>query len=86
MKTVTTNFRTGDENYLLLRRFAADEGMSVNEYLNYLVNEEIRRKPLGAKRREKKKSFYDALLEFAQEPVRAEPMGLSSLDEEIYSV
>jgi len=86
MKTVTTNFRVPDENYLLLRRLAVEEGMSVNEYLNYLVAEELRRKPLGAKKKEKKKDFYKAMLEFAQEPVKAEPMGLSALDEEIYSV
>lgn len=85
MNTVITNFRTDKDNYDLLRRFAADYGVSINEYLNLLVSEDIRSRPMGAKTKEIiKKSTYDALLEFATKSYKSKPMDLSPLDNEIY--
>lgn len=85
MNTIVTNFRTNEINYDLLRRFAADYGVSINKYLNNLVAEDIRSRPLGMKINKKvTKDFYDAMLEFANQPHKNNPMSLSSLDEEIY--
>lgn len=85
MNTVVTNFRTNEINYDLLRRFAAEYGVSINEYLNRLVSEDIRSRPLGTKIDKKiTKDFYDAMLEFADQPYKNMPMSLSPLDEEIY--
>jgi hypothetical protein len=85
MKIVTTNFRIEEDDYRMLKTFAAEEGVSVNEYLKMLVKEEVRRKPLGAKKTGKRMDFYDALLELATEPFEPGPMmGLSKLDKEIY--
>ena len=85
MNTVVTNFRTNEINYDLLRRFAADDGKSINQYLNELVIEDIRNRPLGIKAKKAiTKDFYDAMLEFASKPFKSQPMNLSSLDEEIY--
>lgn len=85
MNTVVTNFRIDETNYDLLRRFAADYRVSINKYLNRLVSEDIRLRPLGIKINKKiTKDFYDAILEFADQPHKREPLTMSPLDEEIY--
>ncbi|MBI5358835.1 hypothetical protein HZB69_04390 [Candidatus Amesbacteria bacterium] len=85
MNTITTNFRTDVVNYDLLRRFAADYGVSINEYLNRLVTEDLRGRPLGIKIKKKiVKNTYDALLDFAGQSSAGKPMRLSAIDEEIY--
>jgi hypothetical protein len=84
MNTVITNFRTDEINYGLLRRFAADYGVSINKYLQRLVAEDIRSRPLGAKIKKIQKNTYDALLDFANRSFINKPMGLSAIDEEIY--
>jgi hypothetical protein len=85
MNTVTTNFRTNEFNYNLLRRFAAELNISINEYLNRLVADDIRSRPLGIKiNKTVTKDFYDAMLDFAQQTLSGKPMSLSPLDQEIY--
>jgi hypothetical protein len=85
MNTVITNFRTDEVNYGLLRRFAADSGVSINKYLNRLVSEDLRSRPLGMKLKKRiEKDFYDAMLEFADQTYKNKPMSLSTLDAELY--
>ena len=86
MNLITTNLRMDFTDYQWLKHAAVDARMSVNEYLNTLVKDIRVGKALGVTVKKQKETLAKALLELASEPYERRPMGLSALDEEIYSI
>ena len=88
-KMIVTNLRMKEENWLQVKSVAADMGMSVNEYLNYITQNETSkamfRKPVK-KLRKTKKSIFDALLTLANDKSPNKPMGSSDEDDIIYDI
>jgi len=78
-KMVVTNLRVSRADWLQLKVLAAEEGMSVNEYVNFMLQDYAKKKEFP--RKANRRSFYD-LLEIAK--IKDKPMGLSKDDEVIY--
>ncbi|MBI4066784.1 hypothetical protein HY407_00220 [Candidatus Gottesmanbacteria bacterium] len=88
---VTTNVRIPKNQYMQAKNNAADLDMSLNEYINTLIEEDTKntffghkgKKVTGAK---KEDSPYQALLDLAKKPYKPEPMGASEDDKIIYGI
>lgn len=79
-KKIVTNLRIDEEKWLQIKSQASEMGMSVNEYINYLITD------LSTKR--------ELITDFDKAPIwqlpeihkkiKSKPMGLSEDDEIIY--
>lgn len=79
-KMVVSNLRIKREDWLQLKVFAAEEGMSINEYVNFMIQDYAKKKQFPKK--VGKRSIWD-LSRFEKIPI--EPMGeLSEDDKAIY--
>ena len=86
-KIVVTNLRIGEANYLAVKALAAEEGLSVNEYLNMIIWEYSGRKQLGIKPGKKSrgmKRFWEIYKIMEGKPGRG--MGASEDDKLIYGI
>lgn len=87
-KMVVTNWRTDVDTYSRAKSWAAGLGMSVNEYINYVVDVVGRSEFLGVKPRLGKKVVkrdpYAPMWELLRKPYRRVPMSLSDEDKAIY--
>lgn len=88
-KIITTNLRIPDYNWLELKTLAAGGGVSVNEFLNILINEyalkHVMAPDIKIKKSKKSKNIWAALRDLAQTPSTNEPLGkLSEEDMVIY--
>lgn len=85
-KTVVTNLRIPQDTWHEVKSIAAQEGVSVNKYINQLIDITTTKRTLGKnlkKIRPPKKSIFEALRELAKIP--NEPFGeLSEDDKFIY--
>ena len=91
-KIVTTNLRIPDYNWLELKALAANQGISVNEYLNRLIDEcavkyavapDIVR--VGKKKQRRPKNIWEALLQLSKMKSKDKSLGpLSDEDKAIY--
>lgn len=79
-KMVVTNLRIDKHDWLQLKVSAAEQGMSVNEYVNFMIQDYAKKKQFP-KKTNKKRSFYD-LSKIAK--IKDTPMGISKDDEVIY--
>ncbi len=90
MKTVTTNWRTDEGTYANARAWAASLGMSVNEYISYVMQTVQRSEFLGLKPRIAKKRTqkdpYEPLWKLLKKPYERKPMGASEEDKIIYDI
>lgn len=87
-KIVVSNVRFPYHQWQQVRSAAADLGMSINEYFQYLSNVDQIKKMTGLKKNPKKKSGYEALdklLEFAKTH-KGKPMGANNDDKAIYGI
>lgn len=86
-KIIVSNLRTPEDDWLQVKIRAAELNMSVNEYLNWLVQKDIVRAQLEPKeKRKKKKSIYALLFELANKKYKRKPMGASEDDKAIYDI
>ena len=83
-KIVTTNLRIPDYNLLELKTLAAGQGVSVNEYINRLINEyaikHVMAPDIKIRKLRKEKSVWEALRNLSKS-VKKEPLGELSDDE-----
>lgn len=86
-KIITTNLRIPEESYSLVKILAAEAKMSVNEYINRLLEEGTMKKQLGFKRDKRRKSekyFWE--IPRIMENEHYNPMGWSEDDKAIYGI
>lgn len=78
-KKVVTNLRIDREDLLQIKAMAAELGMSVNEYVNYLV------KDLSAKRELLGEKFVSPIWKLSEisRRVKVKPLGKSSSEDKI---
>lgn len=84
---VISNIRMPEADWLQVKAAAGDLGMSINQYLNFVVEKctftrSLSKKPQKIKL--KHASLWD--LPMLVKNIKNKPMGLSKEDEEIYSV
>lgn len=78
---VVTNLRIPRTDWLQIRALAAEVGMSVNEYINFLIKDSSLRKELAE---EIKKEVNDLPIWELDKIVTAKGKGLTNQDEIIY--
>ncbi len=87
-KPFVTNLRIDPNVYLLVKSMAGEAGVSVNQYLNSLVQESIGEKQLGikktAKKKRKEKDFWEMFKIMEKTP--CQPMEASEDDKIIYGI
>jgi len=81
-KMVVTNLRMEENDYLQAKQMAAEMGMSMNEYFNYLSKV----LPANLIFDIKSKDPYQDLLKLAKSKSAGQGMGASEEDEIIYGV
>lgn len=88
-KIVVSNVRFPYHDWMIVKSAAAEMGMSINDYFQYLSNTETINKMTGNKKKKlTKKSGYeamDALLKFAKTH-KGKPMGANEDDKIIYGI
>lgn len=86
-KKIVTNLRIEEMDWLQVKAEAAEEGLSVNEYINTIIKEAAARMELAlgkqAPLREKRYSIWN-LPKLAK--IKDKPMGLSRQDKIIYGL
>ena len=90
-KMVVTNLRIPQENWLQVKAEAAQYGISVNDYIQRLIDEKSRKtffayKEKGVKRQAKKRRLYQPLWDIIDKPYNRKPMGASEDDKIIYGI
>lgn len=85
---VTTNLRIPRFNWLQVKALAGEAEMSLNEYINYIINlaSKARQLSVGFKKIPLKPLKRDSVWEWPDlaKKLKAHPMGLSPDDELIY--
>lgn len=85
-KKIVTNLRIDEQDWLEVKAIAAEQGMSINEYLNFLIKDVSLRSSLGipkkSKKTKKKEEIWDRWEALSKMP--SEPMDLSEDDKIIY--
>lgn len=86
-KMIISNIRIPKNDWLQVKAAAGELGMSVNQYINYVIErfatmKELSEELVGKKR--KQSSIWD-LPKIAKQ-IKMKPLGLSKEDEEIYGV
>lgn len=79
-KKIVTNLRIDEADWLQVKTKAAELGMSVNEYINYLIRDLSTKLELAVP---EKDSFLLKLSEISKK-FKPKPMGLSEIDKIIY--
>lgn len=86
-KIVVSNLRTPQEDWIQVKIRAAELNMSVNEYLQWLVQKDIMKAQLESpKKKTTRKSIYKLLFELANKKYKRKPMGASEEDKAIYDI
>jgi hypothetical protein len=88
-KIVVSNVRFPYEDWLIVKSGAANMGMSINEYFQYLSNREVIRQITGTKKaipHTSRAKAFEALLKFANRKVKGKPMGANEDDKIIYGI
>lgn len=84
---IVTNVRIDQNRYIQLKLRAAELGMSVNAYLNWLVQRDVSKAQFPQpKKAKKKKDIYGALWELAHKRHKYKPMSVSEDDKIIYGI
>lgn len=87
-KMVVTNVRMPREDWLRAKAAAGEAGMSVNEYINYIVDRYSTFKTVPALRSKRSSAKRPSIWDLPEvvHRIKQKPMGWSAEDEEIYSV
>lgn len=88
-KKIVTNLRIDENDWLQVKTIAAELGMSVNEYINYLLQNTTSKAQFGYPKKSKKrsgKSIYDLLPSLLKKQYRRKTFELSEDDKIIYGV
>lgn len=84
---VVTNVRVDHNRYTQLKVRAGELGMSLNAYMNWLIQRDITKAQFTFPKKEKKrKSIYDAMWNLAHKKYKYKPMGASEDDKAIYGI
>lgn len=83
-KMMVTNLRMEENDYLQAKQMAAELGMSLNEYFNYICKDSVKKALFGesVNNKKRKKSFFEAMEKIARMPNK--PMGMREEDKAIY--
>ena len=84
-KKIVTNLRIDETDWLQIKATAGEQGMSINEYINYIIKEMSAKSELALDKEnldEKKKYSIWNLADLAKIP--SKPMGMSEEDKIIY--
>lgn len=86
-KIITTNLRIPEESYSLVKVLAVEAKMSVNEYINRLLEEGTMKKQLGIKKDRigRDENFFWEIPRI-MENSHYNPMGWSEDDKAIYGI
>ncbi|KKQ77623.1 MAG: hypothetical protein US99_C0037G0003 [Candidatus Daviesbacteria bacterium GW2011_GWF2_38_6] len=88
-RKIVTNLRIDENDWLQVKTVAAELGMSVNEYINYLLQNIVPKAQFGYPKKSKirkRKSIYDLLPVLLQGKHKKEGFELSEDDKIIYGV
>lgn len=87
-RKIVTNLRIDENDWLQVKTVAAELGMSVNEYINYLIQNTVSKAQFGypKKTRIQRKSIYDLLPVLLRSKHKKESFELSEDDKIIYGV
>lgn len=88
---IVTNLRIDKDDWLQLRAMAAERGMSVNEYINFLTQNAVSKAQFGYPEKlkidtKKRKSIYDLLPSLLKMESKKDAFELSEDDKIIYGV
>lgn len=88
---IVTNLRIDKDDWLQLKAMAAELGMSVNEYINFLAQNAVSKAQFGYPKKfkidmKKRKSIYDLLPSLLKEKQKKDAFELSEDDKIIYGV
>ena len=86
---IVTNLRMNEANYLAVKVLAAEEGMSVNEYLNTLILDTAGKMQLGIKPKRKlnkEEKFWDIPNICKSKKLKPEANFFSDDDKTIYGI
>lgn len=81
-KKIVTNLRIDEEDWIQIKILAAESNMSVNEYVNWILNISISKASLGFPPKPKK-SIYDLLAKLAKKKTKPGFKGKLSEDDKI---
>ena len=86
-RMVISNIRMPETDWLQIKAAAADLGMSINQYLNFVVEKCALARSL-AKKPQEIKLKHDVVwdLPILARNIKNKPMGLSKEDQEIYGI
>lgn len=82
---IVTNLRVDQNDWLRLKAMAAEFNMSVNEYINWIIDLSISKAPLGYPKKHRK-SFYDLLENLSKKKIKPQKFELSEDDKIIYGL
>ena len=86
---VVTNLRIPHDDWLRVKSTAASLGMSINEYIQVVVDEASKRDFFAYRepfpKTTKKTRLYESLWNIIEHPSVKKPMNASSEDEDIYT-
>lgn len=87
-RKIVTNLRIDENDWLQVKTVAAELGMSVNEYINYLIQNTVSKAQFGYPKRTRiqRKSIYDLLPALLKNKHKKESFELSEDDKIIYGV
>lgn len=89
-KKIVTNLRIDENDWLQVKALAAEAGMSINEYLNFLTQNVISKArfgyPIKVSKGAKRKSIYDLLPSLLEGRDKDETFELSEEDKIIYGL
>lgn len=85
-KIITSNVRFPEDEWLAVKAAAADMGMSVNQYFQYLTRTHTILQATGQTNVKSQPRGLSALVEFAKRQHHGQPMGASEEDKAIYGI
>lgn len=89
-KKIVTNLRIDENDWLQVKALAAEAGMSINEYLNFLTQNAISKArfgfPIKISKGTRRKSIYDLLPSLLKKRHKLKTFELSEEDKIIYGL
>ena len=88
-KRIVTNLRIDEQDWLQLKSTAAEEGMSVNEYLNLITQNAVSKARFGYPKQsgtKKKRRIYDLLTTLSGKKYHKKTFEVSEDDKLIYGL
>jgi hypothetical protein len=83
-KMVVTNLRIAADDYAIAKARAGEMEMSLNEYFNWLAQQDNIK--LDKPKKKKLVSVYEAFADLGKKKIKYEPMGANEDDKIIYGI